>query len=424
MSEPVFQGLPIASAGYPGAIPAPSAPSGEWQAAVIPTGSSETPEGGAKPLGPPPTSPAPIDAAQVQSGVDENTHFAMAGEVVMGIPSALKISDPSTPHYRSGMCSALFWGSLVFILVAAVMDYAEGQQPCTTNDDDYVSASPSPNPSDDDHVHNNDNRNAYEDGTGTDYLERADQASSHASIRTSLRHNIDSCYPSGSDGPGMLSSTALPTFLVVFLVYLVESCCSDTRKYMSNFKDVDGCESYMQSMTDRAPDIVMRCVCWHYETRTRMVTYTDSNGNSRTRYETYTVKVVTYRETCYFEYEAWKDDSGSFHGLSLYSIVKLKLYKLLVWADDAARDSFYRAYAHFQMRNRWRDTHFEHSWCMELSGFKTNLLSMTDESAKPWWLSLQCFCVWSILGLSWCFRRALTNASVEAEFTFRKVIRS
>jgi len=133
---------------------------------------------------------------------------------------------------------------------------------------------------------------------------------------------------------------------------------------------------------------------------------------------------VTFRTTEFFEYSAWKDESGAFHGLSLHTLAKLRLYKLLVWNDDESLRRFRRAYAHFQARHRWKDTHFSHSWNMRVSGFKTAMLSLRNPAAKPFWLSVGCFSVSTLLGCTWCWRRALTGSSIEAAFTFRKIVRA
>jgi hypothetical protein len=149
----------------------------------------------------------------------------------------------------------------------------------------------------------------------------------------------------------------------------------------------------------------------------------DSNGNTRTRYETYTVEVTTYRETSYFSYAGWRDDSGAYHGMTLYPIVKLKLHKLLTWADEDSRMRFFGAFAAFQARNRWRDTHFTSSWDMNVNRFENSVLALSQPADRPFWLNLQCFCLTSLLGLTWCFRWILTKSSVEADFTIRKVIK-
>jgi hypothetical protein len=49
-----------------------------------------------------------------------------------------------------------------------------------------------------------------------------------------------------------------------FLIYLIESCCSDTRKYLSRVKSAEGAEEYVQSLVDTAPDLVMQCRCYHH----------------------------------------------------------------------------------------------------------------------------------------------------------------
>ncbi|KAA0147249.1 hypothetical protein FNF29_07510 [Cafeteria roenbergensis] len=295
------------------------------------------------------------------AGVRDTINF-----VAIGIPSELKISNPSTPHYRSGFCNLLVLGALGFIIASEAMQDSSSPTPGVYHDD-------------------------YSDDPNDD---------------------VNAALPSIAAG----------VFGVVYLFYLIESCCSDSRKYMSNFKDVAGAEAFLSQMVDTPPDVAMTCECYHYETRYRTVTSTDSNGRTTTRTESYTVKVTTYRETDYFRYRAWKDESGPFHGMTLHAIVKLRLYKLVVWNDDASHRAFVMAYSAFQARNRWRDSHFSHNWDMRIRGFRTNVLALSDPTAKPCWLSFGCFWLSTLLLCSWPWRRMLTSSSVEAKFTLRKVI--
>ena len=49
-----------------------------------------------------------------------------------------------------------------------------------------------------------------------------------------------------------------------------------------------------QDLRKAQPGVLWMVTCYHYETRTRTVYYTDSNGNRKSRIETYQEKVVTY----------------------------------------------------------------------------------------------------------------------------------
>ena len=74
--------------------------------------------------------------------------------------------------------------------------------------------------------------------------------------------------------------------------------------------------------------------CYHYETRSRQVSYTDSNGNTRYRTEYYQEKVITHRATGWIEYDYWLDRSTSVMGLGMHRLVKMELSKSYQYADS------------------------------------------------------------------------------------------
>ena len=91
----------------------------------------------------------------------------------------------------------------------------------------------------------------------------------------------------------------LRVFAIVMLclspvIVLVESAFSHELDYLKNIMEDETALSYIQRMREVPPRINMVVECYDYETRTRLVNYTDSNGNQQSRIETYTEKVVTY----------------------------------------------------------------------------------------------------------------------------------
>lgn len=325
-----------------------------------------TPSKTASSDGPSPSAPPP-DLESMQRAVEAGTFSALPGTVVEGIPSALVLSSPPRPHYKSMCMTVVLAGLLVWMILGIATQHTERHceagVPCIVADDDTTS---------------------------------------------------DAGVPPFV--PGIV-------FAVWYVLYLIESCCADTAGYVKRIHTVDGAETYLEKMRDNPPHVFMQCECYHYETRTRVITETDSQGRSRTRTETYTVKVVTYRETDYWEYRGWRDESGASRGMALYPITKLKLNKLLVFADDESRAAFFHVYAAFQMRNRWRDVHFEHSWGMRINDYSPSLVALNDPRARPWWLSCGWYWIFTLVGGSWVFRRMLSKSSIQADYTLRKVIK-
>ena len=56
-------------------------------------------------------------------------------------------------------------------------------------------------------------------------------------------------------------------------------------------------QCFIQVLRRAQPVIMWFVECYHYETRTRTVYYTDANGNQTSRLETYQEMVVTHSES-------------------------------------------------------------------------------------------------------------------------------
>lgn len=67
---------------------------------------------------------------------------------------------------------------------------------------------------------------------------------------------------------------------MLYIIYLFECYKADTKKYLRNINDIVDLENFMKSIKEESPKIVFSIECYHYETRTRTVTSTDSEGRS------------------------------------------------------------------------------------------------------------------------------------------------
>merc|ERR1712202_12033 len=101
-----------------------------------------------------------------------------------------------------------------------------------------------------------------------------------------------------------------------YLLDIVESAITSTCKYLNNIEEKDGVHRFVDRLQRTAPQIVWRIQCYHMETRTRWTTYTDANGNSHSRLETYTVRVNTHYASQRYQYDSWDDVSGKLPSLS------------------------------------------------------------------------------------------------------------
>ena len=112
----------------------------------------------------------------------------------------------------------------------------------------------------------------------------------------------------------------LITAPIVFAVFayisiLIEACCSTTMTYANNTKKAREVWEYIQQLKQTPPVVAMHVECYHYETRTRTVSYR-SGGQTHYRTETYQKKVTTHKETECYRMDQWIDTSSELTGLS------------------------------------------------------------------------------------------------------------
>merc|ERR1711964_634616 len=128
-----------------------------------------------------------------------------------------------------------------------------------------------------------------------------------------------------------------PILLIIaatfYLGYLVEICLGSTQKYLCNIEEKDGVHRFVDRLQRTAPQIIWEIQCYHMETRTRWVSYTDANGNTSSRLETYTVRVNTHFASQHYQYDSWDDVSGQLPSLTDYMLTKLTIGKRWMFAD-------------------------------------------------------------------------------------------
>mmetsp|Transcript_15948 Transcript_15948/g.13507 ORF Transcript_15948/g.13507 Transcript_15948/m.13507 type:complete len:138 (-) Transcript_15948:559-972(-) len=68
-------------------------------------------------------------------------------------------------------------------------------------------------------------------------------------------------------------------FIIFYIFYLIECCFSGTKSYLKNPQDIVIFDEYITNVKEAAPSLSFQIECYHFETRTRTVYYTDANGN-------------------------------------------------------------------------------------------------------------------------------------------------
>ena len=141
----------------------------------------------------------------------------------------------------------------------------------------------------------------------------------------------------------------------------------------------------MEELFCGRPIVAFNCVCYHYETRT--VYYTDSQGRSQSRTETY--RVNTHFDSFIVPYHSSRDVSGPFilniekANILKKDYIKLQLDLEISWADAISYSDYEKYKADFIERNRYIDTYMDFSEERKLQGFNAyNLIKINENSSS------------------------------------------
>lgn len=147
---------------------------------------------------------------------------------------------------------------------------------------------------------------------------------------------------------------------------------------------------YMDRLYNTEPTLSIKIDLYHYETR--VVYYTDSNGNHCSRTETY--PVVTYSESEQVYITSWSDASVQ---LEHSEIKEFEFTKVKVHKTFTADQNFAEQCRNLVARNRYRDVYFTLSTFFEIDGHKKRVLAYVDLDNRPEHLSFK-----------WCLGAHLT----------------
>ena len=202
----------------------------------------------------------------------------------------------------------------------------------------------------------------------------------------------------------------LRTFAIVMLcispvVVIIESFFSHELSYLSNILQDQTAWSYIQEMHEVPPQIVMIVECYHYETRVRVVYYTDSNGNTQSRTETYTEKVTTFIDQDEFSFGSWVDVSKrEMPPIGHSSLTRLKIDPCILFGDQETADDYASQVAAMIERNRHRDVHTDYSAKRQIPGLKKRISTYVDLNVRPWWIRTGYFWLATLLMMTWPYR--------------------
>ena len=143
----------------------------------------------------------------------------------------------------------------------------------------------------------------------------------------------------------------------------------------------------------------------HYETRVRVVYYTDSNGNTQSRTETYTEKVTTFIDQDEFSFGSWVDVSKrEMPPIGHSSLTRLKIDPCILFGDQETADDYASQVAAMIERNRHRDVHTDYSAKRQIPGLKKRISTYVDLNVRPWWIRTGYFWLATVLMMTWPYR--------------------
>ena len=221
---------------------------------------------------------------------------------------------------------------------------------------------------------------------------------------------------------------ALTIISVIFgillpIFVLCESCCSAEKNYLSNLDSLQSSTQTIESIRKTQPYVGMEAVCYHYETRTRLVTYSDGRGNMRTRVETYQEKVVTNTFKEEFVYGFWKDNSETvLQSIRSKGVTRIKMKRSIIFGNPETRTAFYIQFSNFRNEHQRKDTFVDYTELFEVDGFRSRLCAFTDLNSKPWWIGIHCYMIASIFTLTWPYRFFFNRAAGRTEYNVNKTV--
>lgn len=201
--------------------------------------------------------------------------------------------------------------------------------------------------------------------------------------------------------------TMNPLFLigtaVTYLIHLIESCCSSTKKYLKNSLDQDAVQELITKIHKTPPIIRWHVECYHYETRHYTETRTDSHGRTHTEHRTEQIRVNTHSASTTFRFESWKDVSDPWTTESDYKMTKITCHSKYTLADEYTKNQYLISRNAFTAAND-RDVYQDFSENLVINGLVTKILAEMEPGVAPCCLTSNWFCLWSLAGCGLCYR--------------------
>lgn len=219
---------------------------------------------------------------------------------------------------------------------------------------------------------------------------------------------------------GNLHWAEITSLIIVYLVYVVYFFTYRSFFYLlHNFNKKKNLDEHMKNLFYEPPEIELEIECYHYEKRT--------TRTSRGRYETHTVRVVTYSTSEKFLFYTWRDISGV---LTLKTddakknhrpFIRLNLNLFIDFADEITISDYNKQKELQISSNRNRDTYISQYEKRKLRGFdKYNLVRVSDEGgfliSKYWYI------IFTIIPIVLLYDWYFFSVCIQQEYEIKKII--
>ena len=184
----------------------------------------------------------------------------------------------------------------------------------------------------------------------------------------------------------------------------------------------------LQEVKFDPPLVLLRCECYHYETRYRTVTRTNPDGSTYTTQESYQEKVVTFTTSEAFLYRSWLDRTGPIDpNLLSYNQLEVSVSLDVQPANEGTTHAMDRQKENFDTLYRNRDSHYWSGYgmsCSHLDPFLSTFCVVHKDEDVPGIMTPLALLGFAQCGFLVIFTLMHTRMCAEAKVQFRKIISS
>lgn len=217
--------------------------------------------------------------------------------------------------------------------------------------------------------------------------------------------------------------TSIGVSIGFYVLYLILEFCSGTCRYLLNKRSNEGIKAKMGQLFKSRPEIRFYVECYHYETQYYYVRNSRGEQERRSRQ----VRVVTHRETQFFNYYSVRDISGLLNlncniaQIQRKCYIKLELDEEMNFADAISVSDYEREKEEFKERNRYRDDFMDFSEKWSLPGMvHHNLIKIGDY--EPCTVNFFWYFIFTLFTLAQIYKWHVSSFCIYQNYKIRKII--